>query len=60
MLAGRFVILLAMLASSSVALAQGGSAPDHVTIAATKDDLLRVAAFKSLHQQVAEAQAKKS
>ena len=33
-----------------------GDAIDHVTIAATKDDLLRAASFKSLRQQLAEVQ----
>src|ERR1044072_6103329 len=31
-----------------------GDAIDHVTIAATRDDLLRAAAFKSLRQQLAQ------
>ena len=31
-----------------------GDAIDHVTIAATKDDLLRAASFKSLRQQLAQ------
>jgi hypothetical protein len=38
---------------------RAGDAIDHVTLAATKDELLRAAAFKSLHQQTAEAQAKR-
>ena len=46
--------------SLQIARSKAGDAIDHVTIAATKDDLLRVAAFKSLHQQIAEAQAKKN
>ena len=33
-----------------------GDAIDHVTVAATKDDLLRAASFKSLRQQLAEVQ----
>jgi sporulation protein YlmC with PRC-barrel domain len=36
-----------------------GDAIDHVTIAATKDDLLRAASFKSLRQQLAEVQEKR-
>ena len=36
-----------------------GDAIDHVTVAATKDDLLRAASFKSLRQQLAEVQEKR-
>jgi sporulation protein YlmC with PRC-barrel domain len=36
-----------------------GDAIDHVTVAATKDDLRRAAAFKSLRQQLAEVQEKR-
>ncbi len=36
--------------SLQIARSKAGDAIDHITIAATKDDLLRVAAFKSLHQ----------
>jgi hypothetical protein len=40
--------------SLSIVRNSKGDAIDHVTIAATKDDLRRAAAFKSLRQQVAE------
>ena len=36
-----------------------GDAIDHVTVAATRDDLLRAASFKSLRQQLAEVQEKR-
>jgi hypothetical protein len=36
-----------------------GDAIDHVTVAATKDDLLHAAGFKSLRQQTADAQGKR-
>lgn len=36
-----------------------GDAIDHVTVAATKDDLRRAAAFKSLRQQLAELKEKR-
>ena len=36
-----------------------GDAIDHVTVAATKDDLRRAATFKSLRQQLAEVQEKR-
>ena len=36
-----------------------GDAIDHVTVSATKDDLLRAASFKSLRQQLAEVQEKR-
>ena len=36
-----------------------GDAIDHVTVAATRDDLLRAASFKSLRQQLAEMQEKR-
>ena len=40
--------------SLSIVRNSKGDAIDHVTVAATKDDLRRAAAFKSLRQQVAE------
>jgi hypothetical protein len=46
--------------SMQIARSKAGDAIDHVTIAATKDDLLRVAAFKSLRQQIADAQGKRN
>lgn len=36
-----------------------GDAIDHITVAATKENLLQAAGFKSLHQQMAEAEAKR-
>ena len=36
-----------------------GDAIDHVTVAATKDDLRRAATFKSLRQQLAEVQERR-
>jgi hypothetical protein len=41
--------------SLSITRSPKGDAIDHVTIAATKDDLLRASEFKSLKRQVAEA-----
>jgi len=38
---------------------QNGDAIDHVTLAARKEELLRSAGFKSLHQQMAEAESKR-
>jgi len=38
---------------------KSGDAIDHVTVAATKDDLRHAAGFKSLRQQTADAQAKR-
>jgi hypothetical protein len=38
---------------------KAGDAIDHVTLAATKDDLLRATGFKSLRQQMAETNAKR-
>ena len=40
--------------SLNIARNEKGDAIDHVTIAATKDDLLRAASFKSLRQQLAQ------
>ena len=45
--------------SLKIARNQAGDAIDHVTIAATKDELARVAAFKSLRQQMAEVRARR-
>jgi hypothetical protein len=36
-----------------------GDAIDRVTVAATRDDLLRATSFKSLRQQLAEVQEKR-
>ena len=41
--------------SLNISRNEKGDAIDHVTIAATKDDLLRAASFKSLRQQLAQA-----
>ena len=41
-----------------IARSAKGDAVDHITIAATKDDLKRAAAFKSLRQQTAELKEK--
>jgi hypothetical protein len=41
--------------SLSITRTRKGDAIDHVTIAATKDDLLRASEFKSLKRQMAEA-----
>jgi sporulation protein YlmC with PRC-barrel domain len=38
---------------------KNGDAIDHVTVAATKDDLLHAAGFKSLRQQTADAQGRR-
>jgi len=46
--------------SLQIARTRSGDAIDHIIIAATKDDLLRAAAFKSLREQMAELQAKKN
>jgi len=45
--------------SLSIMRNKAGDAIDHVTLAATKNDLLRAAEFKSLHRQIAEAQTKR-
>jgi sporulation protein YlmC with PRC-barrel domain len=45
--------------SLNIARNAKGDAIDHVTVAATKDDLRRAAAFKSLRQQLAEVQEKR-
>ena len=45
--------------SLNIASNAKGDAIDHVTVAATKDDLRRAAAFKSLRQQLAEVQEKR-
>ena len=45
--------------SLSIARNAKGDAIDHITVAATKDDLRRAAAFKSLRQQMAELRDKR-
>ena len=45
--------------SLNISRNQKGDAIDHVTVAATRDDLLRAASFKSLRQQLAEVQEKR-
>jgi sporulation protein YlmC with PRC-barrel domain len=45
--------------SLNIARNAKGDAIDHVTVAATKDDLRRAATFKSLRQQLAEVQEKR-
>ena len=45
--------------SLNIARNAKGDAIDHVTVAATKDDLRRAAAFKSLRQQLAEVQERR-
>ena len=45
--------------SLNIARNAKGDAIDHVTVAATKDDLRRAAAFKSLRQQLAEVREKR-
>ena len=45
--------------SLNIARNAKGDAIDHITVAATKDDLRRAAAFKSLRQQLAEVQEKR-
>ena len=45
--------------SLNIARSAKGDAIDHVTVAATKDDLLRAASFKSLRQQLAAVQEKR-
>ena len=45
--------------SLNIARNAKGDAIDHVTVAATRDDLRRAAAFKSLRQQLAEVREKR-
>jgi sporulation protein YlmC with PRC-barrel domain len=45
--------------SLNIARNRKGDAIDRITIAATKDDLMRAAAFKSLRQQMAEVREKR-
>jgi hypothetical protein len=45
--------------SLNIARSKNGDAIDHVTVAATKDDLLHAAGFKSLRQQTADAQGRR-
>ena len=45
--------------SLNIARNAKGDAIDHITVAATKDDLRRAASFKSLRQQLAEVQEKR-
>ena len=44
--------------SLSIARSRKGEAIDHVTIQATKDDLLHAVPFRSLKRQMADAQTK--
>jgi sporulation protein YlmC with PRC-barrel domain len=45
--------------SLNIVRTQKGDAIDHVTLAAKKDELLHSAGFKSLHQQLAETEARR-
>ena len=45
--------------SLNISRNEKGDAIDHVTIAATKDDLLRAASFKSLRQQLAQVRERR-